>query len=210
MATSMEVRLVTANTRVGADSRKKDNSGKVATGTEEVTRLGGGDQERDGQTAAYYLVPTGADVVGSPMSAYWTNYLRLADTYVGGNDDAFMFVSYRTQQSYNEQDIQKECDRNGEGMLNLYRESHNRAMTQFRKTKDSNDLENALEYLEDFKKEQRGDTETLPADDCDDDPEDYGKCEKCDEPRIGEYTELCADCYWSEDSYLKSMKRNAL
>lgn len=47
--------------------------------------------------------------------------------------------------------------------------------------------------------------DTLIADDY------YGECTKCGmEPRIGEYTELCADCYWSEDAYLKSMKRNAI
>ena len=39
----------------------------------------------------------------------------------------------------------------------------------------------------------------------------YGQCTTCnEEPRIGEYTELCADCYWSEDSYLKRMRRNAI
>lgn len=77
-------------------------------------------------------------------------------------------------------------------------------MTQFRKTQDSNDLENALGYLEDFKNEQNADSGTLPADDC-------GKCTRCnEEPRIGEHTELCADCYWSEDSYMKRMRRNAI
>ena len=155
---------------------------------------------------ADYLIPPGADVEGSPMHAHWTNYKRLADLYVGGNDDSFMFVPYVTQQSYNEQGIQNECSRIGEDeeMRNVYRQYYNQWITKFRKTQDQADLENALEYLENFK-QQDVDTGTLVADD------DYGKCTTCNEdPRIGEYTELCADCYWSEDSYLKSMRRNAI
>lgn len=146
---------------------------------------------------ADYLIPTGADVEGSPMHSYWTNYKRLADLYVAGNDDAFMFVPYDTQQSYNEQDIQNECNRIGEdeGIRNMYRQYYNKYITKFRKTQNQADLDTALEYLEDFKKQD----------------DDYGNCTKCDEePRIGEYTELCADCYWSEDSYLKSMIRNGI
>ena len=150
---------------------------------------------------ADYLIPTGADIQGSPMHAHWTNYKRLADLYVAGHDDAFMFVSYKTQQSYNEEEIQKECDRIGEGMQNLYRQAYNQAITKFRKTHDSNDLENALEYLAQYEDEDE-ETGTLVADD--------EQCENCDEPRIGEYTQLCADCYWSEDSYLKRMRRNAI
>jgi hypothetical protein len=219
MATARDARLANVAARDGADTRKKDNSGKVATRTEEVTRVGGGDHERVGQTAAMYLVPAGEP-------AYWTNYLRLADAYVNG-DDCFRFVSYKTQQSYNEQDIQRECNRigpNTEGMLNLYRQSYNQAITEFRKTHSSNHLENALEYLEDFKKEKReqedaakviqawfrsfpkiSETGTLIAED-----EDYGKCVNCDERRIGMFVELCADCYWTEDSWIKSMRRNAI
>jgi hypothetical protein len=45
MATLVDARLVTANTRDGADTRNKDV----------VTRLGGGDQEQVGQTAAELL-----------------------------------------------------------------------------------------------------------------------------------------------------------
>jgi hypothetical protein len=222
MATTRDARLAPVTARDGADTRNKDNSGKVATGTEEVTRLGGGDQKRVGQTAALYLVPAGE-------TGYWTNYLRLADAYVNG-EDMFQFVSYKTQQSYNEQDIQRECNRigpNTEGMLNLYRESYNRCITEFRKTLLSNHLENALEYLEDFKKEQReqedaakviqnwfrafpkiSETGTLVAED--EEPEDYGKCVNCDERRIGMFVELCADCYWTEDSWIKSMRRNGI
>ena len=151
---------------------------------------------------ADYLIPTGADVEGSPMHAHWTNYKRLADLYVAGNDDAFMFVPYKKQQSYNEDAIQLECDRLGEGMKNLYRQYYNQAITVFRKTQDSSYLDDAERYMEDFKNEGSG---TVVADDY------YGECTKCGmEPRIGEYTELCADCYWSEDAYLKSMKRNAI
>lgn len=52
MATSMDARLAPVTARDGADTRNKDNLGKAAAGTEEVTRLGGGVQERVGQTAA--------------------------------------------------------------------------------------------------------------------------------------------------------------
>jgi hypothetical protein len=52
MATSMDARLAPVTARDGADTRNKDNSGMAAAGTGEVTRLGGGDQERVGQTAA--------------------------------------------------------------------------------------------------------------------------------------------------------------
>lgn len=190
----------------------------AAAGTEEVTRLGGGDQERDAQTAAMYLVPN---------SAHWENYIRLADAYVAG-EDLFQFQSYRVQQSYNEEDIQRDCNRVGphtEGMLNLYRQSYNHAITEFRKTQSCNALENALEYLEDFKKEQSeqaeqenaarviqswfrsfpkiSETGTLIAED--NEPEDYGKCVNCDERRIGMFVELCADCYWTEDAEFKRM-----
>ena len=38
--------------------------------------------------------------------------------------------------------------------------------------------------------------------------EDFGTCIRCQaEPRIGEYTELCADCYWIEDAELKHERR---
>jgi hypothetical protein len=104
---------------------------------------------------------------------------------------------------------------------------YNQSITEFRKTHSSNHLEDALEYLEDFKKEQReqekaakviqswfrafpkiSETGTLIAEDRE--PEDYGKCVNCDERRIGMFVELCADCYWSEDSWIKSMRRNAI
>ncbi len=149
---------------------------------------------------ADYLIPPTADIEGSPMHSHWTNYKRIADMYVAGNEDAFVFVSYTTQQSYNEQEIQTECNRIGEGMKNLYRQSYNRCIVKFRKTPDSSYIEDALEYLEDFKNED-DDTGTLVADEC---------TECGEEPRIGEHTELCADCYWSEDSYMKRMRRNAI
>lgn len=139
---------------------------------------------------ADYLIPPTAE-------AHWTNYKRLADLYVAGNDDAFMFVSYKTQQSYNEEEIQKECDRIGQGMKNIYRQAYNQAITEFRKTHDSSDLENALGYLVQFEEEDDG-TGTLVAEECSQCGEEAG---------IGE---LCADCYWSEDSYLKRMRRNAI
>lgn len=55
MATTMEPRLATANARDGVDTRNKDNSTNAAAEVEETTRLGAGDQDRDGQTAAGYV-----------------------------------------------------------------------------------------------------------------------------------------------------------
>ena len=118
----MEVRLVTANTRDGADTRNQDV----------VTCLGGGDQERVGQTAAMYL------------------------------ED---FKKHRREQEDAAKTIQ-----------NWFR--------AFPKIPE---------------------TGTFIAEE-----EDYGKCLKCNERRIGMFIELCADCYWSEDAYLKSMRRNAI
>ena len=171
-----------------------------------------------GQTAALYLAPPGADVEGSLMNAYWKNYLALADHYVNGRDDMFMFVSFERQQSYNEADISRECNRiapNTEGILNLYRQYYNQAITEYREDKDSNPLECALGYLEEFRTEQReqekatkslqtwfrgtriSDTGTYIADEF--------TCTQCDDPAtIGD---LCADCHWDEDARIKRNRR---
>ena len=196
------------------------NSELAAAGTEETTRLGAENQIRDEQTAAMemYLAPPGAEVEGSLMNAYWKNYLNLADHYVNGRDEMFMYVSFERQQSYNEADISRECNRvapNTEGILNLYRQYYNQAITEYREDKDSNPLECALGYLEEFKAEQReqekatkalqtwfrgtriSETGTLIA--------DVEECEHCDEEAtIGL---LCADCYWTEDARIKRIRR---
>ena len=187
---------------------------------QETTRLGAGDQIRDEQTAAMemYLAPPGADENGSAMNAYWRNYMNLADAYVNGTDDMFMWVSFDKQQSFNEADIARECNRiapNTEGILNLYRQYYNQAITEYLESRESNALETALGYLEEFKAEQReqekatkalqawfrgtriSDTGTLIA--------DVEECERCDEEAtIGL---LCADCYWAEDARIKRIRR---
>lgn len=163
---------MTANTRDGVDTRNKDLT----------IRLGRGDQERVGQTAALYLVPPGAEIKGSPMNAYWTNYVRLADSYVNKTDDFFIFVSYEMQQSYNEKLIQCECDviSEDDGVLNMYRQNYNSAITKYRRYLSSSDLEDAMEYLAEFNEYQK---EIL--------------CACCHiERRIG-FVELCPDCYYS-------------
>jgi hypothetical protein len=188
---------------------------------QETTRLGAGDQIRDGQTAAY-LAPPGADVEGSLMNAYWRNYLALADHYVNGHDEMFMYVSFERQQSYNEADIARECNRvapNTEGILNLYRQYYNQAITEYREDKNEKTLECALGYLEEFKSEQReqekatkalqawfrgtriSETGTYIAEE-----EERGECPMCGERSM--YDEgLCVDCYWTDDSRRKKMRR---
>lgn len=56
-------------------------------------------------------------------------------------------------------------------------------------------------------KVQISETGTLIAED--DHEEDYGKCVKCDEPRMGDWVELCAYCYWDEDAEIKHQHRAA-
>ncbi len=225
MATSTVSRLVSANTRDGVDTRKKDNCGMAAAMNQETTRLGAENQIRDEQTAAMemYLAPPGAEVEGSLMNAYWKNYLNLADHYVNGRDEMFMYVSFERQQSYNEADIARECNRvapNTEGILNLYRQYYNQAITEYREDKNSNTLECALGYLEEFRGEQReqekatkalqawfrgtriSETGTLIAED-----EEHAQCDNCDEPSMYPDGGLCADCHWTEDAHIKRMRR---
>ena len=196
------------------------NSELAAAGTEETTRLGAENQIRDEQTAAMemYLAPPGAEVEGSLMNAYWKNYLNLADHYVNGRDEMFMYVSFERQQSYNEADISRECNRvapNTEGILNLYRQYYNQAITEYREDKNSNTLECALGYLEEFRGEQReqekatkalqawfrgtriSETGTYIA--------DVEECERCDKEATIDL--LCADCYWTEDARIKRIRR---
>jgi hypothetical protein len=175
----------------------------------------------DGQTAALYLAPPGADVEGSLMNAYWKNYLALANAYVEGKDEMFMYVSFERQQSYNEADISRECNRiapNTEGILNLYRQYYNQAITEYREDKDSNPLECALGYLEEFKAEQRAqasasktlqtwfrgarisDTGTYIAEEV---------C-PCGERSMFEDGGLCADCHWEEDAVMKRKRRRTM
>jgi hypothetical protein len=234
----MEVRLAPVTARDGADTRNKDNSGKAAAGTGEVTRLGGGDQKRDAQTAAItYLLPPGAEVEGSPMNAYWTNYMRTAEAYIAGDPmDFFKFTSFKYQQGFNEADIKRECYKLGAGeeMLTIYRQFYNAYVTEYLAEPTPLGLKHALEFLADYNKEMAeqtnaakliqqaykafkapkpkvSETGTLIAEDDREEEfvEDYGKCVKCDEPRMGEFEELCADCYWTEDARIKRGRRQA-
>jgi len=219
MATSIVSRLAPVTARDGVDTRKKDNCGTAAAVKQETTSLVGLGQ--GGQSAASYLAPPGAEKEGSAMNAYWSNYLSVADSYVKGESDSFMWVGFDTQQSHNEIEIQRACDRMGpntHGFLNVYRQFHNAAITEFRKTLQSTDLVDALENLEEFNNELRtqvaaanvikswfrasktSDTGTYIADD---------ECEYCP-CGFGAHVlaeGMCADCYWEDDARIKKSRR---
>ncbi len=227
MATSMEVRLAPVTARDGVDTRKKDNSVMPAGGSGETTRLGAGDHVRDAQTAAIaYLVPPGAEVEGSVMNTYWTNYLRTAENYIKGDPlEFFKFTSFKHQQGFNEADIKRECYKLGAGeeMLTIYRQFYNSYVTEYLAEPNPRRLKYALEFLADYNKElaeqnnaakliqqayrsfkvQVSDTSVFIVE------EEYGKCLKCDEPSMGVFVKLCADCYWTEDSDIKRKRREA-
>lgn len=200
MATTMEVRLAPANARDGVDTRPEGE--KDLTACLEVRS-----QDRDAQTAAIrYLLPPGAEVPRSNMSAFWTNYLRTAENYVKGDPlGHFIFTSYRDQQGQNEGDIERECRKLGAGeeMLHVYRQCYNAAVTEYLSEPSEFNLGYVRKYLGEYNAElaaqtkaavviQRAFRATLPA-----------KCAKCDERRMGDFTELCADCYWTEDANIK-------
>jgi hypothetical protein len=208
MASLVTPRLAPVTARDGVDTRKQENSAATEVALGETTSMGAA-HVRGGQTAAFYMAPPGADKVGSPMSAYWTNYLRLADAYVNG-EDCFLWVPYYTQQSYNENDIRRASPAHEE-VLSLYREWYNRSVTEFRKTLDSEDLEDALEYLADFKKEQSQQKKavevlqswyrnTIARPRC-----------SCGEVSMFDDGGLCVDCHWTADGHSKRLRRmNAL
>lgn len=182
-------------------------------------------QGQDGQTAAVYMAPPGAEKEGSDMNAYWINYLILADAYVYDHVDyygvpCFKWVSFDTQQSYNEKDIERECRKcgGGEEMLNVYREFHNQSLTKFRRTLDSRDLETALKFQSDFNKELCAQVDAaniikswLRAPKISETGTYIAEEEECpcgsDEPVLVEG--LCADCYWEEDARIKNIRRYA-
>lgn len=196
MATFMAPRLAFVTARDGVDTRNKDMT--VACNEK---------QERVGQSAAFYMAPPGADKVGSAMHAYWTNYLRLADAYVNGLD-YFQFVSYADQQCSNEAAIERVISPT-DGVLHLYRMWYNSSITNFRKSLDSSDLEDALEYQSMFAKEkadqesailvlQRWARSLVP------------RCH-CGARSMFDDGGLCVDCHWTEDGRRKKMRRmNAL
>lgn len=203
----MEVRLAPANARDGVDTRKKDLT----------TCLEVRSQDRDVQTAAItYLVPPGAEVEGSNMNSHWKNYLRTAEHYIKGDPlEHFKFTSFKHQQGFNEADIKRECLKlgGGEEMLNLYRQFYNSYVTEYKAEPNPFTLKSALRFLADYNKElaEQNKAATViqrafldfkyPI-------EDFGKCVKCEESRMGDFTELCADCYWSEDANIKHERRH--
>ena len=211
MATSTVTRLVPVNTRDGVDTRPK--------GEKDLTTRVGASHDRDEQTAAItYLLPPGAEVEGSNMAAFWTNYLRTAERYIKGDPlEQFKFTTFEHQQGFNEADIKRECFKLGAGeeMLTIYRQFYNRYVTEYLADPTPRNLKSALDMLAEYNKEladqtkaalliqqayrmsKVSDTGTLMAEDY------HGPCVKCDEPRMGDFTELCADCYWSEDAVIK-------
>jgi hypothetical protein len=229
MATSTVSRLASVTARDGVDTRNKDNWGSAEAVNQETTLLGGGDQTQVGQTAALeYLAPPGAEKECSAMNAYWSNYLSTADRYVKDNDSAsFMWTSYDHQQAYNEREIERECRKCGGGaeMLNVFRQFYNAQVVLYKREPTEATLKYALGLLADFNKELEAQTNaaglilqayrafkapkisetgTYIAEE-----EDFGKCSKCDERRMGDWVDLCADCYWEEDAAIKRERRAA-
>lgn len=239
MATSVEARLAPVTARDGVDTRNKDNSGKAAAGTGETTSVGAA-HVRDVQTAAItYLIPPGAEVEGSAINAYWTNYLRTADAYVQGDPlEFFKFTSFKYQQGFNEADIKRECYKlgGGEEMLTIYRQFYNSYVTDYLAEPNSRNLKSALEMLSDYNKElaeqnkaaaliqqvyrsfkapkpavKISETGTLIAEDDRQDEEDEEEAEEC-ACGFGSrvwINGLCADCYWEEDAAIKRQRRAA-
>ena len=127
MATSTVTRLAPANARDGVDTRPK--------GEKDLTTRVGASHDRDEQTAAMtFLLPPGAEVAGSAMEAYWTNYMRTAEAHIQGDPNGFfIFTTFNEQQCRNEDDIERECRKLGLGeeMLNVYRMHYNRAVTDY-------------------------------------------------------------------------------
>lgn len=157
MATLVDARLAPVTARDGVDTRTKDNSVMPAGGSGETTRQVGGDLARGGQTAALtYLIPPGANVPGSAMNAYWTNYLRTADAYIQGDPlEFFKFTSFKYQQGFNEADIKRECYKLGAGeeMLTIYRQFYNSYVTEYLAAPNPRNLKSAMDMLAEYNKE---------------------------------------------------------
>jgi hypothetical protein len=221
MATSTVPRLASVTARDGVDTRKKDNCGTAAAVNQETTRLGAGDQIRVGQLAASYRVPPGADIVGSQLYAAWENYLRIADAYVYdqiGCDGLPCFQEnpfWKMEDSHAE-DVQNAC-RGRDYELNLYRRYYNLAVTEFRKTHDSRDLETMLERLAVLDQETEKIEEeirTLPQRQANAIQVikrwvrslDVPRC-PCGDKSMFEEGGLCVDCHWTEDGKFKTLRR---
>jgi hypothetical protein len=156
-----------------------------------------------------YLVPPGAEVEGSAMNAYWTNYIRLADAYVNGYD-FFQWVSFEKQQERNEIDIQYECNilgPNTEAILNVHRQFYNQAVTELRKDDDEYSRKFAMELLNNYNDELKNQQSAAKK------IQDWFRkqihCTDCGlECRMARFTPLCAACYWEEDAHMKRQRRS--
>jgi hypothetical protein len=100
-----------------------------------------------------YLLPPGAEIVGSEMNGIWQNYMTVAEAYISA-PDSFLFVSYTDEQSYNEREIERITPAADE-LLNLHREYYNRSITEYRKTGDLDALETAMRHRAEFRDEER-------------------------------------------------------
>ena len=197
MATTTVPRLVPANTRDGVDTRPEGE--KDLTTCVEVRSHNG-----DAQTAAIsYLLPPGAEVPNSAMYAYWGNYLRTADAYIKGDPNGFfVFTTFAHQQGLNEADIQRECSKLGAGeeMLHVYRQYYNAAVTDYLSDPSEFNLGYVRKYLDKYNAEVAAQTNAACLI-----QRAYRatRCVKCGERRMGDCTELCVDCYWTEDANIK-------
>jgi hypothetical protein len=171
-----------------------------------------------------YLVPPGADVPGTRMNAYWTNYLFTAERYIRRDTDSFMFVPYERQQEQNENAIAEECRKLGVGaeLLNVSRQFYNAQVVEYKREATQSTYDFAMKLLSQYSTEMAdqdnaasriqqmfrsrliSDTGTYIAEE-----EYYGVCVHCGEPRMGHFVSLCADCYWDADAAFKRSRRLA-
>jgi hypothetical protein len=85
-----------------------------------------------------FIAPTGADDMKKDMSAHWMNYINLVKTYVEGDEEAFMWVSFREQLQRAENQLMNEVCKtspNAESMLEIFRASYNRSVAEIKMIK---------------------------------------------------------------------------
>lgn len=85
-----------------------------------------------------FIAPTGAYDMKKDMSAHWTNYINLVKTYVEGDEEAFMWVSFREQLQRAENQLMNEVCKtspNAESMLEIFRASYNRSVAEIKMIK---------------------------------------------------------------------------
>ncbi len=186
MATSIDLRLAPVTARDGVDTRKQDMTTSVG-----VTHV------------LEYLLPPGADVIGSRMNSIWRNYMSHAEAYIKGDPlKFFIFTSFQYQQGFNEKAIQSECSADDK-MRNVYRQLYNAEVTDYKRSPSETTFKCAMEFLADFNGDEDDDgTGTLIAEE-----DEEEECSNCSEHRMSDWTNLCADCYWEEDAAIKHASR---